>query len=76
MSIELHILRDLAAGRSTADSIAGRLHKPTDAVLAILRRLIVEGSVDSKPLSVLTVWHLTTAGRALAETSTKAPQPA
>ncbi len=45
MHHENHILRDLGAGRSTADSIAARLRMPADMVSAILARLVKEEKV-------------------------------
>ncbi|WAC21012.1 winged helix-turn-helix transcriptional regulator [Luteolibacter sp. SL250] len=45
MSPENHILRDLAAGRSTAAAIADRLGMEKDEVRAHLSRLINEGKV-------------------------------
>ena len=63
MSPELHIQRDLLAGQSTADSIAGRIGLPSAAVLTILRRLERENLVSPKPLSCLTVWRLTLEGK-------------
>ena len=43
MSPENHILRDLAAGRSTAAAIADRLGLEKDMVRAHLSRLVTEG---------------------------------
>lgn len=50
MSPELKILRDLAAGQSTADSLAPRVGMVTQAAEVILRRLEAEGQVTSRPL--------------------------
>lgn len=62
MSLDLPILRDLKAGQSTASSIAGRLGRTEAEIVARLGLMYVERFVDSKPLSVLTVWFLTEAG--------------
>ncbi len=45
MTLEALILKDLAVSQSTADSIAGRLNKPTAAIQAILSRLETENKV-------------------------------
>ncbi len=59
MTTETKIRKDLKAGQSTADSIAGRINVPTGAVEVILARLKRGGSVSSRPLKNLTVWFLT-----------------
>lgn len=45
MTLEAAILKDLAVSQSTADSIAGRLNKPTPAIEALLTRLETENKV-------------------------------
>ena len=50
MSPETAILRDLAAGQTTADSLALRLHLRTASTEVILRRMETEGTIRSKPL--------------------------
>lgn len=50
MSPELKILRDLAAGQSTAAYLAPRVGLQTEAAGVILRRLQTEGKVTSHPL--------------------------
>lgn len=55
------ILRDLAAGQSTADSIAGRLRVPTLVIEAMLKRHHKDGLVTTTNLNGLTVYRLTTA---------------
>lgn len=63
MSPELKILRDLAAGQSTADYIARRIGIPTEAAEVILRRLEANGKIQSRPLGEVLentpVYHLT-----------------
>lgn len=68
------VRRDLLAGRSTADSIAGRLSLPTDVVTAILKDDEIAGMVDASPLKCLTIWDLTIEGRAIATTYPKSVQ--
>lgn len=43
-------MRDLAAGQTTADSLAPRVGLRTEAAEIILRRLRSEGKVSSRPL--------------------------
>jgi DNA-binding IscR family transcriptional regulator len=50
MTPESKILKDLAAGQTTADSLAPRVGLRTEAAEAILRRLRDEGKVTSRPL--------------------------
>jgi hypothetical protein len=45
MTLEALILRDLSVSQSTADSIAGRLNRPTEAIQTILTRLETENKV-------------------------------
>lgn len=52
MDTQLHILRDLLAGQSTADSTAGRLGIHKDAATVIMERLVSEGTL------ILTINHL------------------
>ena len=64
MPIPEDILRDLASGQSTADSIAGRLRIETDHCEGILRRLLAEGFVANHPIQIdgkdaLLVYRLT-----------------
>ena len=59
MSPELHILRDLLAGQSTADSLAARVGLRPPAAEVILRRLQAEGKVHCHPLGgVLSNTHV------------------
>lgn len=54
------ILRDLSISQSTADSIAGRLGLPTQAVQLLLSQLIAKRLVESFPLKDnLLVYRLT-----------------
>jgi DNA-binding HxlR family transcriptional regulator len=66
MSPELHILRDLSAGPTTADSLAPRVRLQTEAAAIILARLQREGKVSSEPLAKiesLLVYRLTVLGK-------------
>ncbi len=56
------ILRDLSISQSTADSIAGRLGLPTQAVQLLLDQLIAKGQVESSPLGFSLVIYRLTAG--------------
>lgn len=51
MTPEAKIIRDLAAGQTTADSLAPRVGLRTEAAEIILRRLITDGKVSSRPLA-------------------------
>jgi predicted ArsR family transcriptional regulator len=56
------ILRDLSITQSTADSIAGRLGLPTEAVQLLLSQLVAKRLVESGPLAKhpsLLVYRLT-----------------
>lgn len=58
------ILRDLSAGQSTADSIAGRIGISTPRAETILRGLVADGAVISFPIAInvtdaFTVYRLT-----------------
>jgi predicted ArsR family transcriptional regulator len=60
MTNHAKILRDLSISQSTADSIAGRLDLPTEAVQIILQQLIIQQKVTSHQLTKpLTVYRLT-----------------
>lgn len=50
MSPQLKILRDLAAGQSTAAYLAPRVGLQIEAAAVILKRLKTEGKVTSHPL--------------------------
>jgi DNA-binding IscR family transcriptional regulator len=59
MSLEKHILADLSAGQSTADSIAGRLEKPEEMITTILKRMVKDGILTTTTiLDRLTVYKL------------------
>jgi hypothetical protein len=67
MTIPDQILCDLLISQSTADSIAGRIVSQTpvhkDEVTAYLRRLAVDGHVESGTIAgTLLVWFLTESG--------------
>lgn len=51
MKPETKILRDLAAGQTTADSLAPRCGMPTAAATVILDRMVKDGLVTSFPLA-------------------------
>ena len=74
------ILRDLTAGQSTADSIAGRLRIPSLVIEAMLKRHQADGLCGTREVSdgTLTVWHLTELGlqaaRLLKSTGRKTPR--
>jgi hypothetical protein len=66
MSTDLHILRDLLAGPSTADSLAARIRISTDKTTGLLINLCRDKKVTSEPLGGLTnlqVYRLTLAGK-------------
>ena len=50
MTPENKILRDLAAGQTTADSLAPRVGLHTQAADVILRRLLGENKIAAHPL--------------------------
>lgn len=58
MHPETAILRDLLAGQSTADSLAGRCGIHPGVAEAILYRLHRQGMVLFSKISVLRVWRL------------------
>ena len=58
MTSESKILRDLAAGRSTAGAIGQRFSIHPEAVTVILKRLQFEGKVISSTYGPLVVWSL------------------
>jgi predicted ArsR family transcriptional regulator len=58
MTFESKILRDLAAGRSTAGAIGQRFSIHPEAVAVILHRLQAEGRVTSASYGPLVVWSL------------------
>jgi hypothetical protein len=61
MSLEILILRDLAAGQTTADSLAGRLKKHPEAIAQILTRLESQKQIISLTImDRLTVYKLPT----------------
>lgn len=61
MTNHAKILKDLSISQSTADSIAGRLGLPTEAVQLLLSQLIAKRLVESFTLSNtnLLVYRLT-----------------
>lgn len=66
MSPERHILRDLLAGQSTADSLAPRCKLSTEKATAILVTLKREGKLTSEPIAGLQNLHayrITLAGK-------------
>lgn len=58
MKLENHILRDLRAGQSTADSIAQRLREDKDKVRAICDRLVTDKKLQTAPHKWLTIYRL------------------
>ena len=63
MKTTTSILRDLLAGQSTPDSVAGRLKQPTKVIEAFISDLEFEGLVE--PLEIagtLTAYRLTDRG--------------
>jgi predicted ArsR family transcriptional regulator len=58
MTFESKILRDLAAGRSTAGAIGQRFSIHPEAVAVILNRLQAEGKVIAATYGPLVVWSL------------------
>ena len=68
MSPDRHILRDLLAGQSTADSLAPRCKMSTEKAIAHLVTLKREGKVTSEPIAELKNLHayrITLAGKDL-----------
>jgi len=66
MSPECHILRDLLAGQSTADSLAPRCNLSTVKAIAHLLTLKRDGMVTSEPvygLKNLHAYRITLAGK-------------
>lgn len=59
------ILRDLSISQSTADSIAGRLGLPTQAVQLLLSQLIAKRLVESFPLKDSILVYRLTSGTTL-----------
>ena len=63
MTLTTSILRDLAAGQSTADSLAPRIGKSTTATEAALAALVSSGEVVSASITIdgshaLTIYRL------------------
>ncbi len=63
MTLTAAILRDLAAGQSTADSLAPRIGRSPDATQAALDSLVASGEILSAPITidgtpVLTIYRL------------------
>lgn len=64
MTLEVKILRDLRAGQSTADSIAGRLAVPTQGIESVLKRQLAAGHVTTALIGGrLIVYQITDRGR-------------
>lgn len=58
ITLEKQILRDLVSGRSTADSMAQRINRPTEVVETTLNRLVNEKKVTTSTLGPLLIYHL------------------
>lgn len=72
MSPERHILRDLLAGQSTADSLAPRCKLSAERAIALLVTLKLEGKVTSEPIAGLKNLHayrITVAGKEFLKTA-------
>lgn len=54
MTHETNILRDLAAGQSTADSLAPRIRLSPTATEAVLLRLLASGQITKHSISIRT----------------------
>ena len=58
MTLENQILRDLASGRATADSIARRLKRETEVIEATLKHLLTGNKVTTSTLGPLLIYQL------------------